>query len=260
MIDVSIIIPAYNEENRLPLNILKIKNFLDKQKLNFEVIVVVEKSIDRTVELTKKSVGQDKRFKIVANKIHRGKGHAVKQGMLMAKGKYLFFMDADLSTSLSAIERFVEYFDLNGSVDLILGSREHPKSSIIMKQNIIRRNMGKIFNYFVRQLVHIGIKDTQCGFKAYRYDVAQNLFRLQSIDGFSFDVENLALAQKLNYKVAVLPVVWKNYAGSKVQILGGSWQMLKDLYTIRRNLKRDSNSQPTLNAMSENSADSKLIA
>jgi dolichyl-phosphate beta-glucosyltransferase len=254
-LDVSIIIPAYNEENRLPLSIQKIKKFLNKQQLNFEIIIVVEKSTDQTARVAKREIKKDQRFKLIVNNVHKGKGYAVKQGMLIAKGKYLFFMDADLSTSLNDIKHFLNHFVAHPGIDVIIGSREHPKSNIVLRQNVIRRRMGKVFNYFVQQLVYPGIKDTQCGFKAYRYSVAQQLFSLQTIDGFSFDVENLALAQKLNYKIAVLPVVWKNSAGSRVQIFSGSWQMLKDLYKIRINLKNSFESSMISGPVQEKTAD-----
>jgi dolichyl-phosphate beta-glucosyltransferase len=234
MKSVTIVIPAYNEEKRLPASIARLKTFLDKQELRFEVIIVAEKSADGTAAAAKEAAKNDKRFKIIQNKVHRGKGYAVKQGVLRAKGDYVFFMDADLSTHLSAVKRFINYFQSHPSVSLVIGSREHVKSNVVLPQNFLRRSMGRVFNVVVRMFIYQGTRDTQCGFKAFRRPAAMQLFKLQQIDGFAFDVEILFLAKKLGYKTAVLPVVWKNSADSKVAIFGGSLEMLKDLYKIYR--------------------------
>lgn len=237
-VSFSLVIPAYNEEKRLPASLRDIKSFFANFGSQVEIIVIIEKSTDRTVETARAETAGDERFHIIDNKVQRGKGYAVKCGMLRAKGDIVFFMDADLSTPLAEVVAFLTYFSEHPEVDVLIGSRAHAKSNVIKKQSWLRRNMGRTFNKFVQALSIKGIEDTQCGFKAFRARAAHEVFSRQTLDGFAFDVEALLLAKELGYKIAVLPVRWINSPDSKVHILLDPLKMLWDLIRIRRIVRK----------------------
>lgn len=231
---ISIIIPAFNEEHRLAHSISKVRRFLKQQRIVAEVIIVVEKSTDNTLARAQAATTGARNFKVIANRQQRGKGYAVKSGMLQAKGAYLFFMDADLSTDLSAINHFLKYFKSHPEVDILIGSRQHPKSRIKTHQSWPRQNMGRLFNIMVQRLVLSGISDTQCGFKAFRKPAAHNLFKQQTIDGFAFDVEILYLAQQAGYQMKILPVTWRDSTSSKVGLFTEPFKMMREIWRLRQ--------------------------
>lgn len=241
---VSLIIPAYNESKRLPGSLEKLQRFADEVSIPFEIIVIVEQSSDETLEFCRHTVKGDPRFIIVDNHVHRGKGFAVRSGMLLAKGDLLFFMDADLSTHLSEILLFIDYFTAHPKVDIVIGSRAHIKSNILKRQNFLRQTMGKIFNLLVQSVSIKGFKDTQCGFKAFRRAAGREIFSRQTVDGFAFDVEVLLLAKKMGYSVAVLPVRWTNSPESKVGIFRDSFKMLWNLCIMRISVARSLRERP----------------
>ena len=246
---LSIVIPAFNEERRLPDTIRCLRSFfgpISKASVNsgLEIIIVIEKSADRTVELAKEAVGDDPMFTIIANDVQRGKGYAVKTGMLRARGSLVFFMDADLSTPLAEIFKFVAEFTAKPEVDILIGSRAEAKSQIVKKQTWIRQNMGRGFNRFVQAFGVSGIRDTQCGFKAFRGATVQPLFSRQTLNGFAFDVEILVLAELIGFKVEAVPVRWVNSPDSKVRIWIDPLKMLYDLVRIRRIARQSLKAQP----------------
>lgn len=243
-VPLSLVIPAYNEERRLPTSLRDIKSFFSSLGVPLEVIVVVEKSADRTVALARDATEGDSRFTIVDNPVQKGKGYAVKTGVLRAQGEIVFFMDADLSTPLSEVLAFLAHFAENPETDIVIGSRAHAKSAIIKKQSWLRRNMGRTFNLFVQVFGVRGIEDTQCGFKAFRTKAAREVFSRQTIDGFAFDVEVLMLAQELGFKVDERPVRWVNSPDSKVRILIDPIKMLWDLIRIRRIVRKTVRERP----------------
>lgn len=243
-VSVSLVIPAYNEETRLPVSLRDIRAFFGANLEGIEILVIVEKSADRTLEVAKEVVADDRRFEIVDNLVHRGKGYAVKSGMLRAKGEIVIFMDADLSTPLAEVYAFLAHLSQHPETDIAIGGREHARSQIVRKQSWIRRNLGRTFNKFVQIFTMSGITDTQCGFKAFRSSVAQEIFSRQTIDGFAFDVEVLMLAQTLGYKVDVLPVKWVNSPDSKVRIWIDPVKMIWDLMKIRRRVRRSVRERP----------------
>ncbi len=240
----SLVIPAYNEERRLPTSIRDVKAFFKAVQTPFEVLVIVEKSSDRTVELATEAAKGDPRIQVIDNQVHCGKGYAVKSGMLRAKGDFIFFTDADLSTPLAEILTFLSAFADRPKTDILIGSRAHAKSDIIKKQNWFRQSLGRTFNKFVQFFGVRGIEDTQCGFKAFRREAAHEIFSRQTLTGFAFDVEVLILAELMNYKVEVLPVRWINSADSKVRILIDPIKMLWDLIRIRRIVRKTLRSKP----------------
>jgi dolichyl-phosphate beta-glucosyltransferase len=237
---LSIVIPAFNEERRLPDTIRNLKSFFKlspQSGLNtdggIEFIIVIEKSTDRTVELVREAIAGDPSFILLANDVQRGKGYAVKTGMLKARGQTVFFMDADLSTPLAEVFVFMAEFQAKPDVEILIGSRAEAKSQVIKKQTWVRRNMGRAFNRFVQAFGASGIRDTQCGFKAFRQHVVEPIFSRQTVDGFAFDVELLVLAELMGFKVQAVPVRWVNSPDSKVRIWIDPLKMFYDLVRIK---------------------------
>ncbi len=231
---LSIVIPAFNEAHRLPGSLKIIADFCKPLPFSHEVLVIVEKSTDNTLQLALEAVKGNPVFEIVDNKVHRGKGYAVRTGMLRAKGEIIFYMDADLSVPLEDITVFQTYFEQHPEVDVLVGNRQHAQSRIIKSQNILRQHMGQNFNRLIQCLVPLKIKDTQCGFKAFRQPCAREIFSRQTLDGFAFDVEALLLAQLAGYNLVDLPVQWSNSTESKVHIVYDSIRMLRDAIKLRR--------------------------
>lgn len=236
---ISIVIPAYNEEARLPSTIRDIKTFFSKLALDIEVIIVVEKSNDQTLVLAKKSIDNKEgidspvRFQLIDNKVHRGKGYAVKTGMEYVTGEYVFFFDADLSIPLTEVLHFVVTLQKHPEIDILIGDRKHEQSEISIQQTFFRQKIGRTFNSLVQKITGLPIKDTQCGFKAFRYDVAKSIFPLLKCDHFAFDVEILLLAKHFDYKLSARPVIWRDVKGSTVNVWSDSLKMLKDLLLIK---------------------------
>lgn len=242
---LSLVIPAYNEERRLPRSLTDIQTFFGRfPEGSIEILAVIEKSTDRTIELSRAAVGRDPRFQIIDNQVHRGKGYAVRSGMLRARGEIVFFMDADLSTPLSEVLKFLAYFGENPACDVLIGSRRDPNSAILKRQNWFRQSLGRSFNHFVKIFGVRGIKDTQCGFKAFRAPASHDVFSRATIDGFAFDVEALMLAQAMNYRIDTHPVVWVNSPDSKVRVLIDPLKMLWDLLRIRFRVARALRANP----------------
>lgn len=230
---LSLVVPAYNEEKRIKQCLLDIKSFFGKMGPNWEALIVIEKSTDATVAVAKETASESKQIKIIENTTHQGKGYAVKTGMLAAKGEYVIFMDADLSTPLVEVFNFLSEIETHPEIDVLIGDRKHGKSKIIKKQNWFRQKAGEFFNLLVQLLIYKGIQDTQCGFKLFRKKVVKPLFEPLKTQGFAFDVEILLRAKKLHYKVRSMPVQWVNSPHSKVSFLKDSFKMLFDILIMR---------------------------
>lgn len=235
---VSLVIPAYNEAHRLEASVNALREFLAYSRRPCEVILVVERSTDGTLELARQLTAGQAAFRVIGNPDQRGKGHAVRTGMRAASGDIAFFMDTDLSTPLPEINRFLAHFEAHPDVDILIGNRQHAQSAITKKQSFIRRKMGQTFNTILRMVTRVRVKDTQCGFKAFRKAAREAIFSRQKIEGFAFDVELLILAERLGYRVEDLPVEWHNAEGSKVHIIRDSWRMLRDAIQIRSIVER----------------------
>lgn len=227
---LSIVVPAYNEEKRLPESLRKIKLFLRTQSFASELLVVDDGSSDRTAELAESELSGFS-GRVIKNPGNRGKGFSVRNGILQAKGRYILFSDADLSTPIEEVSVFLKHLE-NGA-DVVIGSRALDASAIEVRQNFLRELMGKTFNRMARLLTFKGVKDSQCGFKAFTHNAARDLFTRQTLDGFGFDVEIIFLTQKLGYKLLECPVVWRNAEGSRVRIVSDSMNMFLDLIRIR---------------------------
>ena len=204
----------------------------------WEVVVVVEKSEDGTLDLAKAGVERQPYFRVLDPGCHRGKGFAVRRGMLDATGKIVIFMDADLSVPLEEVTAFLDYFAAHPEADVLAGSRKHSASRIIKRQSWMRQRMGETFNWMLQRVAGIRIRDTQCGFKAFRRAAAQAVFSRQQLDGFAFDVEVLLLAEYLGFHAVELPVQWINSPDSKVRIVRDSLRMLCDAIRVRGTVRR----------------------
>ena len=229
MKSLSVVIPAYNESQRIKNTIDAVLKYLENWKIKFEIIVVDDGSIDNTADIVKNI--KDKRVRIVKNGKNYGKGYSVRNGVLNSKYEYVLFSDADLSTPIDMIDKFEKYLDY----DIIIGSRALSESDIKIKQPFYREFMGKTFNKFVRLFTVRGIKDTQCGFKLFKRNIAKKIFERATLNGFGFDVEILYIAKLNGIKIAEVPVVWKNSRISKVRPIKDSVNMFKDLFVIRIN-------------------------
>lgn len=235
---LSVIIPAYNEEERLLPTLSKIYAYLSTKDFPYEIIVVDDGSTDNTLQMVKNFASSDKHIVILTNEQNSGKGFSVRKGMLSARGEYVFFTDADLSTPIEEIEKCLPYL-ING-YDVVIGSRSMPGSDILVHQPWYREKMGKIFNFMVNMVLLKGIIDTQCGFKGFKQEAVKTVFSRCKIDGFSFDVEALYLSRKYNFKTKEVPIRWENSTLSKVSPIKHSLQMFKDLIGIKiKDLKGD---------------------
>ena len=228
---LSIIIPAYNEERRIKSTLKRISNYLTSNGYRYEIIVVDDGSTDGTFSLVKRMKGEIKGLRIIKNMKNKGKGFSVKRGFLSARGRYMLFSDADLSTPIEEIEKLISWF--NKGYDIVIGSRALKESHIQIHQPWYRELAGRIFNLFVQAMAVPGIKDTQCGFKCFSQKAALEICKRQRIERFSFDVEMLYIAKKLGYKIKEVPVRWFNNPQSKVSLLKDSFKMFFDLIRIR---------------------------
>src|SRR5450432_1788236 len=199
---LSLVIPAFNEARRLPLGLRKLAEFCEGLTFPFEVLVIIERSEDGTLELAARTLPKQANFQIIDNKVHRGKGFAVRSGMLLAAGAHVFYMDADLSVPLDEITNFLAHFERHPEIDVLAGNRQHPGSRILRRQNPVRQKMGQAFNRLLHSLSLMELRDTQCGFKAFRLRAAREIFSRQKLDGFAFDVEALLLAGRLGFHIA----------------------------------------------------------
>lgn len=231
---LSIIIPAYNEESRLPETLERILRFLDSQNYAAEVIVVENGSRDRTLEVAREFAARDGRIRALHEE-RRGKGRAVRSGMLAAAGQFRFICDADLSMPIEQINRFLPP-QLDG-VDIAIASRESP-GAVRYNEPAYRHLTGRAFNALVRWLALPGLQDTQCGFKCFHAEVAEQVFPRQTIDGWTFDVEVLYIARRRGYQIHEIGIDWYFNPDSKVRVLRDSWRMFRDLLMIRANGRR----------------------
>jgi dolichyl-phosphate beta-glucosyltransferase len=231
---ISLVIPAYNEESRLPTALDRVSAYLARRGGRHEVIVVVNGSTDRTVEVARAAAARDPAIRVIDTP-RRGKGHAVRLGVLDAKGDVILFCDADLSTPIAEAVGLTDHLD--GRYEVAIATREGLGSRRV-GEPYLRHLMGRVFNALVRAVAVPGIHDTQCGFKAFTAAAARDIFRRQTIDGFGFDVELLYLARRRGYKIREVPVTWVYAATSRVDPLRDTLRMIGDVVRVRLNAAR----------------------
>jgi glycosyltransferase involved in cell wall biosynthesis len=228
---LSIIIPAHNEEQRLPNSLAQICEFLSTQPYESEVIVVENGSRDRTLEVAQEFACRFSNLKVIQNQA-RGKGLAVQAGMLAATGDYRFMCDADLSMPIAEVNRFIPPALQN--FEIAIASREGP-NAIRYNEPPYRHFVGRVYNAIIRIMALPGLQDTQCGFKCFTAKAAIELFPRQTLHGWAFDVELLYVARRRGYRIVEIGIPWYFNADSKIRVLHDSLRMGLDLLTIRWN-------------------------
>lgn len=231
---LSVIIPAYKEGERIGTNLLEIEKYLSGKNYDYEVIVIIDGSPDNTAEIARNYAAQVKNLRIINNPENHGKGYVVRQGLLEAKGEFRVFLDADGSTSITHLEKFLPEFEKG--YDVVIGSRDIEGSYIQIHQPKHREIMGDMGNWLIRIVLGLWkFPDTQCGFKMLNAKAAQEIASRMAVDRFGFDFELISLAQKLGFKIQQMPVRWLNEEGSTVSLTGknGFTQVLIDLFKTK---------------------------
>lgn len=237
---LSVVIPAYNEEKRIPQTLLALDEYLVKQSYTYEILVVIDGATDRTEHIVHKFQSLVKNLRVIANAENHGKGYVVRQGMLEAEGEIRLFMDADGSTSIDHVEKMLPYFK-SKKADIVIGTRDSKDAKGAeqsVKQPFIKRMIGNMANILIQIVAVWGIWDTQNGFKAFTDKAAKDVFSRARIPRWGFDIEALALARRLGYRIVIVPVYWENDAESKVT-LKGYLNTFRELFIIRLNLWRN---------------------
>ena len=228
---LSIIIPAYNEETRLPDTLNKVSSFLGTQSYSYEVLIVNNNSTDRTEEIIKDYCSRYPDMQELFEK-KPGKGAAVRCGMLQAQGEFVFMCDADLSMPIEELVNFLPP-KLEG-IDISIASREAP-GAIRYNEPHFRHFGGRMMNWLIQLFILPGLNDTQCGFKCFSKEAAKDLFNHQTLPGWSFDIELIYIARQRGYKIQEIPIPWYYHQESKVNAVRDALQILMDIRTIRRN-------------------------
>lgn len=230
-IDLSIVIPAYNEEKRIVPTLASIAEYLSSSPLRAEILVVDDGSTDGTAAAVSRLGGSVSGLRLLSNERNRGKGYSLRHGVFEAKGRYVLLTDADLSTPIAEIEKLLPALVREG-FGAAIGSRAVDPARVEVPQAWLRRTMGKTFNLAVRLLTGLSIGDTQCGFKLLDREAFLPVFRAARVDHFSTDVEILYLAHRRGIRIAEIPVTWRNSPQSRVGFLLDPIRMLWDLVGI----------------------------
>ena len=227
----SLIIPAYNEQGRIVSTLRTVDAYMSAQGGSYEIIVVDDGSTDGTLDIVKDLAAETGSIRVVSYEKNSGKGYAVRQGVFAARGDYIAFSDADLS---APIDELPKLFDaIKNGFDVAIGSRAVNRSLLGVHQPWYRELGGRGLNLIIQALAVPGIKDTQCGFKLFRGDVAREIFSKCFLDGWGFDVETLYLARRLGHTVAEIPVRWSHAAGSKIHPFSAGVRVIEDLIRLR---------------------------
>ena len=232
---LSVVIPAYNEEKTLYKNVLGFNEYLSKQNYDYEIIIVNDGSSDRTKEMIQK-IKTKISIKFIDNSMNRGKGAAVRQGLLSGKGRYRLFIDADNATSIDHLDLVWEKFKIGG--DIVIGtrnSRDIMGARQVRAQARWKRVLGISGNLIIQSMFVPGIWDTQCGFKIFKNEVVDEIIAKTKVNRWAVDVEILSLARKSNIKIEKIPVSWNNSDYSRVGV-SGYWSALKEIIEIKANL------------------------
>ena len=229
-------IPAYNEGARIESALDRVLACVSQRRWNAEVLVVDDGSSDDTPDIVHRWMLTHPNLHLIHNDGNRGKGFSVRNGLLQARGQVVMFTDADLSSPIEEAERLFEA--LEAGADVAIGSRWLDKQRQTIHQPLYRRFFGRCFNWVTRKFIGLPFKDTQCGFKAFRHDAAQVIFRLQTIERWGFDPEILFIARKLKYRIVEVPVTWGHDERSRISYLKDGMKMLEEMAQIRKNSLR----------------------
>jgi glycosyltransferase involved in cell wall biosynthesis len=233
---LSIVIPAYNESSRIAGTLEQVMRCVQARGWDAEVIVVDDGSTDDTVAIVQRWMATHDRLHMVKNGENRGKGYSVRNGVLQSAGDIVFFTDADMSVPMEEGERLIE--TLQAGADVAIGSRWLDTQTQVVHQPLYRRFFGRCFNKVTRMMVGLPFADTQCGFKAFKRETAQVIFRLQTIERWGFDPELLFIARRLHCKIVEVPVTWGHDERSKLSYLKDGMKMLEEMVQIRTNSQR----------------------
>ena len=236
-VDLSVIVPAYNEADRLPETLRRFQQYLSSKSCSYEILAVLDGPTDRTRQILTAMASEIEHLKILDREVNRGKGFTVKEGMLAAIGRIRLFSDADNSTDIAHFDKMIPLF--KEGYDIVIASR-HSKDAAgawqAVPQARYKRIMGQLGNLIVQSVAVRGIWDTQCGFKAFRSEVAERIFSQTTIDGWAFDIEVLALARAAHYKIGIIPAYWENDPRSHVRPFD-YLRVLGDALRVRANLR-----------------------
>jgi glycosyltransferase involved in cell wall biosynthesis len=233
--ELSIIVPSYNEQLRLPTSLDRIAAYIARSQRKTEVLVVDDGSTDKTAEVAASYAGRIANLRVLRNAENRGKGYSVRHGMLEAKGEVVLFTDADLSAPIEEADKLMAAILQS---DVAIGSRAMDRSLIKVHESQFREFAGIIFNKIVRIVLRLSFVDTQCGFKAFRRERCKIIFEQQRIERFGFDPELLYLARHHGLKAVEIPVEWSHSPATKINMLRDSVQMFVDVFRIRWNALR----------------------
>lgn len=225
---LGVVVPAYNEEPRLGATLRRIREYLEQSSWTWRVVIVSDGSTDATERIAREFADGDNRFEVIAYQPNRGKGHAVRVGMLALDAEWRLLCDADLATPIEEVEKLFA-----SGAPVAVGSRALDRSRLEVRQPFYREWAGRAFNKAVQLLGVRGIRDTQCGFKLFRGDVAEQVFSRCRLDGYGYDFEALMLARAFGHEIAEVPVRWRHQEGSKVRLLRDGVKMLWDLLILR---------------------------
>ena len=230
---LSIVIPAHNEQHRLPGTLEQIFHFLAQQHFTYEVIVVENGSTDRTYEVARDFASRHENMTVLQSE--KGKGAAVRHGILAANGDYRFMCDADLSMPVEEILKFIP--PALQDFDIAIASRE-AKGAVRYNEPSYRHWGGRGINFLIQTLILPGLNDTQCGFKCFRAEVAEDIYQRQTLDGWSFDIELLFIARRHGYRIVEIPIHWYHFSDSKVSALRDAMRMISDIFRIHANARK----------------------
>lgn len=230
-VDLEVVIPAYNEEERLVRTLERIREYYGEQSYTWRCTVVSDGSKDRTEQIAQEFADKDVHFRSNSYETNRGKGYAVRHGILSANAERVLFCDADLATPQEETEKL--WRAMEAGADVAIGSRPKKDSNLEIRQPLYREILGRAFNKAVQLLAVRGIDDTQCGFKMFSEKAAQDVFKRCKLDGFGFDFEAMMIARDLGYQIDEVPIRWRHQEGSKVVLMRDGPRMLRDLVKLR---------------------------
>ena len=236
-VDLSIVVPAFNEEHRLPPTLARLSAYLETQPLRWEIVVVDDGSRDATCAVVEAAMARIPNLRLVRQTPNRGKGAAVRLGMLAARGQIRVMSDADGSMSPDQLPRLLAPL-IACTAEIAIGSRYAEGARTDVKQPLYRVLWSRLANRVIQRSLVPGVRDTQCGFKAFTAEAARALFGVGRIDGWAFDLEILALARRAGYSIAEVGVEWTDDRRSRVNPLKDMWKVVREAMTIRKNLRR----------------------